>query len=401
MGDRQIEVVGVRVDDGRKILLVKPTVVPPEIVSDQVDNFLLEALQNPRDRLTVLRLEQEIQKFAKNAEVQQLEFQPMGSPFCQLATQRVAQHYGLKTSVVESSGGARIHVTKSLDGENRQSGIRLADIPPRVAQALQPRVAIKQRGAPAGYRDKRNSKVDSSKSVEERKEEYNRARARIFQEDSSDDDSVKDCCHIEVVRVENKDEAAKANKETRAETTVPRICTKDDKENVRRIFKEENAIKPKPSTPNRVAIIRDREKDRKDPDYDRSYDRYLQRYDRGFGGLMAHPVSPAYNTQFDACIQQPAQSLCSSWVSPTYNPAASSGSPIQMGGTRGSFVMDSTSYSSYAPYQSQDPRFFHDGFFSSSSSFQAFNTLEAPQQHYQMAVLPSYNMVNLHSRQHY
>ncbi|KAI4972959.1 hypothetical protein ZWY2020_006926 [Hordeum vulgare] len=56
---------------------------------------------------------------------------------------------------------------------------------------------------------------------------------------------------------------------------------------------------------NRVAIFRDRDSNRKDPDYDRSYDRYMQRFDPGFGfNGGAYTIQPlyapvvTYNTEF-------------------------------------------------------------------------------------------------------
>eukprot|EP00249_Psilotum_nudum_P009417 c21921_g1_i1 orf=2-430(-) len=55
-----------------------------------VDSFLKEALQNSRDRLTILRLEQEVERFMRNQKQQQLEFQPMPSSYLRLVAHRVA-----------------------------------------------------------------------------------------------------------------------------------------------------------------------------------------------------------------------------------------------------------------------------------------------------------------------
>ncbi|KAK9283676.1 hypothetical protein L1049_011926 [Liquidambar formosana] len=70
-----------------------------------------------------------------------------------------------------------------------------------------------------------------------------------------------------------------------------------------RTEKEPAVVRYKPN--NRVAIFRDRDVDRKDPDYDRSYDRYVQRFDPGFGFnggpyTMQPMYAPAlnYNTEF-------------------------------------------------------------------------------------------------------
>ncbi|EFH44668.1 predicted protein, partial [Arabidopsis lyrata subsp. lyrata] len=58
-----------------------------------VDPFLVEALQNPRHRLTILSMEIDIQKFFQNPEQLQLEFLPFPTSYMRFAAHRVAQHY--------------------------------------------------------------------------------------------------------------------------------------------------------------------------------------------------------------------------------------------------------------------------------------------------------------------
>ncbi|KAG2327375.1 hypothetical protein Bca52824_010104 [Brassica carinata] len=67
-----------------------------------VDPFLVEALQNPRHRLTILRMELDIQKFFQNPDQLQFEFPPFPTSYSP-AAHRVAQHYGLPRAVFTSA----------------------------------------------------------------------------------------------------------------------------------------------------------------------------------------------------------------------------------------------------------------------------------------------------------
>ncbi|KAF9595066.1 hypothetical protein IFM89_036525 [Coptis chinensis] len=297
-----------------------PSLVSVDKNDDQVDQFLREALQNPRERLSVLRLEQDIEKFIRDPAQQQLEFQQLPTSYLRLAAHRVAQHYCLQSMVMldnnlPDGSGSRIIVRKT--SECRIPPIRLADIPINMPQDDNSNVlklAIKQRPQKrsqiANGANHNSSGSSHSKSVEERKEEYNRARARIFNSNTvsgSDvkaeiEPSVQDSfwhCPLVTSRVDEKtvseglelnferglvDSSLGSNRAGRARTGEP----------VGR-FRANN----------RVAIFRDREVDQKDPDYDRSYDRYVQRFDPGFGFSggpysMQPLYSPAvnYNTEF-------------------------------------------------------------------------------------------------------
>ncbi|KAG0495357.1 hypothetical protein HPP92_000048 [Vanilla planifolia] len=95
-----------------------------------VDPFLLEALENPRHRLTVLRMELDIQKFLQSSDQCQFEFQYFPTSYLRCAAHRVAQHYGLQTLVVENAtdvSGSRIVARKTP--EIRYPAICLSEIP--------------------------------------------------------------------------------------------------------------------------------------------------------------------------------------------------------------------------------------------------------------------------------
>ncbi|XP_031500858.1 uncharacterized protein LOC116264661 isoform X1 [Nymphaea colorata] len=286
----------------------------------QVDPFLREALQNPRERLSILRMEQDVEKFIHDPRQQQLEFQQLPTSYLRLAAHRIAQHYYLQSMVVldnnlADSSGSKI-VLRKIPG-SRLPLVRLADIPVNLPQddnSKVVKVAIKQRPQKLvqsfSNTSHHSSKANYLRSVEERKEEYNKARARIFSHNNSSsfgaksesDQAVSESSQHSpsLTRVEEKTlfEGSEINSgKGLGESSLGGARSnrnRSDKEIVGR------------SKPNsRVAIFRDRDLDRKDPDYDRSYDRYMQRFDPGFGFTSGpytiQPMySPAinYNTEF-------------------------------------------------------------------------------------------------------
>ncbi|WZZ37787.1 uncharacterized protein LOC106382986 [Brassica napus] len=230
-----------------------------------VDPFLVEALQNPRHRLTILRMELDIQKFFQSPEQQQYEFPPYPTSYLRLAAHRVAHHYGLFTTALDGAAldgsGNRILVTKT--GESRYPYVCLSEIPVKQPEANGRRpqgfkLAIKARpnggsgGAGGGSGVERNL----LRSVEERKEEYEKARARIFNSPNSSD---------------SEDSSTRAPPPPPVQQTKhnnSRLPARHESESV--VDEERNGV----GRTSRVAIIRDREKDRYDPDYDRN--RYVR-----------------------------------------------------------------------------------------------------------------------------
>lgn len=291
-----------------------------EDVVGQVDQFLREALQNPRERLSILRMEQDVEKFIRDPTQQQLEFQQLPTSYLRLAAHRVAQHYSLQSMVLldnnlPDSSGSRIIVRKTA--ECRLPVIRLADIPANLPSEDTGvvKVAIKQRPQKRSQNvnnaDPNSLKSNSSKSVEERKEEYNKARARIFSGNpasvgasgrSESELRLQDNSQhgsLGIPKMEEKPGLGADMSSGRglidSSTTSGRTArNRTEKEPIGRYRLN-----------NRVAIFRDREVDRKDPDYDRNYDRYMQRFDPGFGfnggPYTIQPMyTPAinYNTEF-------------------------------------------------------------------------------------------------------
>jgi cobalamin biosynthesis protein CobT len=215
----------------------------------------------------VLRLEQEIERFARNPKQQDLLLKPMASSYERLAAHRVAQHYGLQSMVVASlsPSTSRILLVKT-SSECKLPSIRLMDIPSENAtqekSGLGEKFAIKKReNSASGAGSLHNSGEKGRfqmKSVEEREEEYDKARARIFSPNSDRSNPMD-----ENNRVSN------ATSPKKEEENVSECSSDLQSFNIR------SGEKSPSINSSRVAIFRDREKDMKDPDYNRNYKRYL------------------------------------------------------------------------------------------------------------------------------
>lgn len=242
--------------------------------------------------VSVLRMEQDVEKFIRDPNRQQMEFQQLPTSYLRLAAHRVAQHYSLQSMVLlennlPDGSGSRIIVRKTA--ECRFPLVRLADIPVNLPSedSVAIKVAIKQRPQKGSMTSSGSnshlSKSNSLKSVEERKEEYNRARARIFNSNSFSGGSTgrgeselrKPDTSQHVLRGVSKTEEKSISVGAQPDLNVNRVLIDAPGSSKSAKNKTEKEPLVRSKTTNRVAIFRDREIDRKDPDYDRSYDRYL------------------------------------------------------------------------------------------------------------------------------
>lgn len=326
-----------------------PSAAREDLVA-QVDQFLREALEKPRERLSVLRMEQEILKFIRDPRRTDYEFNGLPTSYLRLAAHRLAQHYFLQSIAIPDNSlpdgtGSRI-ILRKTSSECRLPAVRLADIPvnlPQEENISVAKVAIKQRPQKnlhgMNSSSAHSSRENLQKSVEERKEEYNKARARIFNNsNSSNATDGRSAEEVTLPSTLHRSTSLELNASNRmgqgAEITLERSLTTtsaSSRSNRSKIDKEPAVNRNRQN--NRVAIFRDRESERKDPDYDRSYDRYMQRFDPGFGfsggPYTIQPLyAPAvnYNTEFPqlgsahrspvAVEQQPrpiAQHMPASW----------------------------------------------------------------------------------------
>lgn len=136
----------------------------------------------------VLRMEQDVVKFIHDPSQQQLEFQGLPTSYLRLAAHRVAQYYCLQSLAVPDNslpdGSGSCIVLRKTSHECCLPPIRLANIPinlPQEDSNIVVKVAIKQRPQKRSENTSNvtthSSKMNYQKSVEERKEEYNRACA--------------------------------------------------------------------------------------------------------------------------------------------------------------------------------------------------------------------------------
>lgn len=205
-------------------------------------------------------MELDIQRFLQNPDQLQFEFQHFPTSYLRLAAHRVAQHYGLQTMVQDTGldgQGNRILVRKTA--ESRYPAVCLSEIPMKQLENDKPelvKIAIRPRpNRTLSEANEAGIKRNHVRSVEERKEDYDRARARIFSSPSNSDSDDK----LSLVPVDGR--------------TLGLI--RDDNEGCRNsiVDAEKNISVRDVNSSSRVAIFRDREKDRTDPDYDRSYER--------------------------------------------------------------------------------------------------------------------------------
>ncbi|KAF5197319.1 Single-stranded nucleic acid binding r3h protein [Thalictrum thalictroides] len=243
-----------------------------------VDPFLKEALQNPRHRLTILRMELDIQSFMQNHDQQLFEFPHFPTSYLRLAAHRVAQHYGLQSMVVDNVvDGLRTKIVVKKTTESKRPAVCLSEVPAEQLENDKPeqvKIAIKQRSQNAALNGANaGTKHSTLKTMEERKEEYDRARARIFKSSNSPDSG---------------DASSHVLLEERS------FClSRDTTDGCRSFINEPEKIPiSRDGNTSRVAIFRDREKDRTDPDYDRSYERYV----RGLPPNQSFSLGP-YNAQ--------------------------------------------------------------------------------------------------------
>ncbi|XP_043930887.1 R3H domain-containing protein 1 isoform X3 [Protopterus annectens] len=147
--------------------------------------FLVNTLKNnPRDRMTLLKLEQEILDFIGNNEMQRKKFPPMSS-YHRMLLHRVAAYFGLDHNVDQSGKSVVVNKTTNTRIPEEKFNEHLKD---DKTDDLQKRYILKRDNLSLDKGDNQmriRLKDDRrSKSIEEREEEYQRVRDRIFAQDS-------------------------------------------------------------------------------------------------------------------------------------------------------------------------------------------------------------------------
>ncbi|XP_004703943.1 R3H domain-containing protein 1 isoform X8 [Echinops telfairi] len=147
--------------------------------------FLVNTLKNnPRDRMMLLKLEQEILDFIGNNESPRKKFPPMTS-YHRMLLHRVAAYFGLDHNVDQSGKSVIVNRTSNTRIPDQKFNEHIKD---DKGEDFQKRYILKRDNSSFDKDDNQmriRLKDDRrSKSIEEREEEYQRARDRIFSQDS-------------------------------------------------------------------------------------------------------------------------------------------------------------------------------------------------------------------------
>ncbi|XP_062434264.1 R3H domain-containing protein 1 isoform X7 [Rhea pennata] len=147
--------------------------------------FLVNTLKNnPRDRMMLLKLEQEMLDFIGNNEVPRKKFPPMTS-YHRMLLHRVAAYFGLEHNVDQSGKSVIVNKTSNTRIPDQKFCEHIKD---EKSDDFQKRYILKRDNSSLDKDDNQmriRLKDDRrSKSIEEREEEYQRARERIFAQDS-------------------------------------------------------------------------------------------------------------------------------------------------------------------------------------------------------------------------
>ncbi|XP_050771955.1 R3H domain-containing protein 1 isoform X11 [Gopherus flavomarginatus] len=146
--------------------------------------FLVNTLKNnPRDRMMLLKLEQEILDFIGN-EIPRKKFPPMTS-YHRMLLHRVAAYFGLEHNVDQSGKSVIINKTSNTRIPDQKFCEHIKD---EKCEDFQKRYILKRENSSLDKDDNqmriRLKEDRRSKSIEEREEEYQRARERIFAQDA-------------------------------------------------------------------------------------------------------------------------------------------------------------------------------------------------------------------------
>uniref|UniRef100_A0A9J8C1L6 R3H domain containing 1 n=1 Tax=Cyprinus carpio carpio TaxID=630221 RepID=A0A9J8C1L6_CYPCA len=151
--------------------------------------FLVNTLKNnPRDRMMLLKLEQDILDFISNIESQKRKFPPMTS-YHRMLLHRVAAYFGLDHNVDQTGKSVIINKTSNTRIPDQKFSEHIKD---DKTDDFQKRYILKRDNSSLDQDDGRlrmRLKDDRrSKSIEEREEEYQRARDRIFAQEVIQED---------------------------------------------------------------------------------------------------------------------------------------------------------------------------------------------------------------------
>ncbi|XP_074844291.1 cAMP-regulated phosphoprotein 21 isoform X2 [Carettochelys insculpta] len=161
--------------------------------------FLVNTLKNnPRDRMILLKMEQEIMDFISDNNNHYKKF-PQMSSYQRMLVHRVAAYFGMDHNVDQTGKSVIINKTSNTRIPEQRFSEHLKD---EKGEESQKRFILKRDNSSIDKEDNQQNRIHPfrddrrSKSIEEREEEYQRVRERIFAQDS--------VCSQENLFVENR-----------------------------------------------------------------------------------------------------------------------------------------------------------------------------------------------------
>ncbi|XP_028607072.1 cAMP-regulated phosphoprotein 21 isoform X2 [Podarcis muralis] len=149
--------------------------------------FLVNTLKNnPRDRMILLKLEQEIIDFISDNSNHYKKF-PQMSSYQRMLVHRVAAYFGMDHNVDQTGKSVIINKTSNMRIPEQRFSEHLKD---EKGEDSQKRFILKRDNSSIDKEDNQQNRIHPfrddrrSKSIEEREEEYQRVRERIFAQDS-------------------------------------------------------------------------------------------------------------------------------------------------------------------------------------------------------------------------
>ncbi|EPE10052.1 r3h domain-containing protein [Ophiostoma piceae UAMH 11346] len=216
-----------------RVQLATSTAAPPGVNGQYPDEKLLEAMQSQKDRLFLLRLENDVVNFVQNSKEPFMDLPPSNS-FCRMLTHKLADYYHMTHSFEAVAGSVRIYRTPFCRVPPPLGSFVPASTPSSVTPpppVIQPK-KIMRRGEEfeilsSSGPSKATSEVDSDykdkvplakekMSREEREEAYNKARERIFgtatEVSTPENDDGTGISRASSVSAKDKTAASKKNK---------------------------------------------------------------------------------------------------------------------------------------------------------------------------------------------
>ncbi|KAL2167612.1 hypothetical protein VTG60DRAFT_1048 [Thermothelomyces hinnuleus] len=169
---------------------------PNAFYSQHPDEKLLEAMQSPKDRIFLLRLEQQVIEFVQDSKEPYMDLPPSNS-FCRMLTHRLADYYHMTHSYEAAAGAVRIfrtpfcRIPPSLSSIAASTSNSSSPAPVVLPRKIMRRGEDGELGPASATPSKPTSEAGSESKEkpappkekltrEEREEAYNRARQRIF-----------------------------------------------------------------------------------------------------------------------------------------------------------------------------------------------------------------------------